>query len=175
MKRILLSLSTLLLLSACSAQSSVIATNADGSVTLFNNGNSTQTVTVTPSGNMGIGKANPTDKLEVNGQIHAKSVKVDLQEWADFVFKEGYDLVGLREIEAYIITHGHLPEIPSETQVLTDGIDLGTMNLLLLQKVEELTLHLIAKDKEITRLQKQFSTIDKRLERLESSTPNNHE
>lgn len=175
MKRILFSLSTLLLLGSCSAQSSAIATNADGSVTLFNNGNSTQKVTVTPNGNVGIGKANPTDKLEVNGQIHAKSVKVDLQEWADFVFEEGYDLVPLGEIEAYIQVHGRLPQIPSEVQVVTEGIDLGTMNRLLLQKVEELTLHLIAKDKEITRLQKQFSTIDKRLERLESSTTNSHE
>ena len=126
-------------------------------------------VSVTPNGNVGIGKANPKDKLEVNGQIHAKSVKVDLQQWADIVFKEGYDLARLREIEAYINTHGHLPEIPSEATVLAEGIDLGDMNRLLLQKVEELTLHLIAQDKELTTLQKQLLILEKRLLTLESN------
>jgi len=170
MKRILLSLSTLIILSSCGAQSPAISTNTDGSVTIFNTGNNSQIVTISPSGNVGIGKANPTDKLEVNGQIHAKSVKVDLQEWADFVFEEEYDLIRLPEIETYIKTHGHLPEIPSEVQVLAEGIDLGKMNRLLLQKVEELTLHLIAKEKEITTLQKQSIAIDKRLQILESSS-----
>ena len=170
MKRLLLSLSTLLLLSSCSAQTSIIATNPDGSVTLFNNGNSSQTVTVAPNGNLGIGKANPTDKLEVNGQIHAKSVKVDLQEWADTVFEEDYNLLRLREIEAYIKTYGHLPEIPSTETVIAEGINLGDMNRLLLQKVEELTLHLIAKDKEITSLQEQLIAMDARLQRLETSS-----
>lgn len=175
MKRLFFSLSTLLLLSSCSAQTAMIATNADGSVTLFNNGNSNQTVTVAPNGNLGIGKSNPTDKLEVNGQIHAKSVKVDLQEWADIVFEEDYDLLRLREIETYIKTHGHLPEIPSAETVIAEGINLGDMNRLLLQKVEELTLHLIAKDKEIISLQEQLIAIDSRLQKLESSTLNKDE
>lgn len=175
MKRLFLSLSTLLLLSSCSAQTSIIATNADGSVTLFNNGNSAQSVTVAPNGNLGIGKANPTDKLEVNGQIHAKSVKVDLQEWADIVFEKDYDLLRLREIETYINTHGHLPEIPSAETVIAEGINLGDMNRLLLKKVEELTLHLIAKDKEIFSLQERLIAIDRRLQRLESSTTTGNE
>lgn len=175
MKQIFLSLISLAFLTSCSAQSSAIATNADGSVTLFNNGTNTQTIAITPNGNVGIGKANPKDKLEVNGQIHAKSVKVDLQEWADLVFEEGYDLKRLREIETYIHTYGHLPEIPSEATVLSQGIDLGDMNRLLLQKVEELTLHLIAKEKEITALQKQFIALDKRLQTLEFPTSDRNE
>lgn len=115
---------------------------------------------VTADGKVGIGKADPTDELEVNGRIHAKSVKVDLDGWADFVFMPDYNLPSLQQIEAYINKNGHLQDIPSEEEALANGINLGEMNTLLLQKVEELTLHLIEKDKEITAL-------EARLERLE--------
>ena len=108
---------------------------------------------ITATGNVGIGKASPSDALEVNGRIHAKSVKVDLDGWADFVFASDYELPSLSQMEAYIKKHGHLPGIPSEQEVLSQGIDLGEINTLLLQKVEELTLHLIAKEKKIMQLE----------------------
>lgn len=55
-------------------------------------------------------------------------------------------------MEAYIKTHKHLPGIPSAVEVEKNGIDLGEMNKLLLQKIEELTLHLIQQQKEIAEL-----------------------
>ncbi|HRP39715.1 MAG TPA: hypothetical protein PLM55_08540 [Chitinophagales bacterium] len=48
----------------------------------------------------------------------------------------------------------HLPEIPSEKEVQESGVSLGEMNRLLLQKVEELTLHLIEVKKELDNLKK---------------------
>ena len=115
---------------------------------------------ITSDGNVGIGKASPEDALEVNGRIHAKSVKVDLEGWADFVFASDYELPSLTEMEAYIKKHGHLQGIPSEQEALSQGIDLGEMNTLLLQKVEELTLHLIEKDKKITELEARLARLE---------------
>ncbi|SFC82767.1 hypothetical protein SAMN05421747_13212 [Parapedobacter composti] len=62
-------------------------------------------------------------------------------------FESGYKLLALAEVEAYIKQHKHLPEIPSAADIQRDGLDLAVMNLLLLKKVEELTLHLIEKEK----------------------------
>ena len=109
------------------------------------------------------GKADPADALEVNGRIHAKSVKVDLEGWADFVFAADYDLPSLTAIEAHIKKYGHLQGIPSEAEALAAGIDLGEMNTLLLQKVEELTLHLIAKDKEVKALEARLARLEEAL------------
>ncbi len=67
-------------------------------------------------------------------------MKVDLQEWADTVFEEDYNLLRLREIEAYIKTYGHLPEIPSTETVIAEGINLGDMNRLLLSKSRRIDL-----------------------------------
>lgn len=78
--------------------------------------------------------------------------------WADYVFKEDYDLPTLQEVEQHIKENGHLKDIPSEAEVLKNGIELGEMNKLLLQKVEELTLYIIDLNKQVEGLKTQVNT-----------------
>ncbi|WP_187444097.1 hypothetical protein [Sphingobacterium phlebotomi] len=114
-------------------------------------------------GNVGIGTATPSDRLAVNGNIRAKEIKVEIANWPDYVFGRDYDLKPLWEVERYINENGHLPEIPKASEVEAEGISLGEMNKLLLKKVEELTLHLIEKEKEV----KEMQTAIKRVDELE--------
>lgn len=102
----------------------------------------------TNGGNVGI-DATATEKLTVGGGIKAKKVKVTISEWPDYVFSPAYTLPSLQTIEQYIARHQHLPDIPSAKEVEADGLDVGEMNKKLLQKVEELTLHLIEQQKTI--------------------------
>ncbi|WP_425237722.1 hypothetical protein [Ulvibacterium sp.] len=117
------------------------------------------------AGNVGIGTTNIGSwKLAVGGKIRAEEVKVETG-WADYVFAEGYDLPTLEEVEAYINEKGHLINIPSAAEVEANGIALGEMNKLLLEKIEELTLYL---------LQSNRTQVDlvKRIEVLEQSRKN---
>lgn len=103
--------------------------------------------------NIGIGTSNFVDgadtyRLSVNGSIRANRVKV-YTTWADFVFEKNYKLPTLEEVEKQIKTQGHLKDIPSAKEVEEKGIELGEMNKLLLQKVEELSLYIIGLNKEI--------------------------
>jgi trimeric autotransporter adhesin len=75
-------------------------------------------------------------------------------QWADRVFAPSYRLAPLAEVETFVKANGHLPDIPSAATVTREGVDLVQMNTLLLQKVEELTLHIIRLDKEVRRLKK---------------------
>lgn len=121
-------------------------------------------------GNVGIGITNPTNKLDVNGTIHSKEVKIDMEGWSDFVFKKEYILPTLEEVENHIKEKGHLENIPSEEEVLKNGINLGEMNAKLLQKIEELTLYSIQQSKEIEALKeenKSFKTLSQRLSMIE--------
>lgn len=103
-------------------------------------------------GNVGIGTTNPINKLDVNGTIHSKEVKVDMIGWSDFVFKKEYHLPTLEEVEKHIKEKGYLENIPSEEDVLKNGINLGEMNSKLLQKIEEMTLYMIDFKKEMNEL-----------------------
>ncbi|TKC56603.1 hypothetical protein FBD94_23100 [Pedobacter hiemivivus] len=103
------------------------------------------TITLNPNGgNVGIGTNDPKDyRLAVNGKIRAQEIKVEASPWPDYVFTNSYSLPTLQETEKHIKENGHLPGIPSAAEVKANGIDLGEMNAKLLQKIEELTLHLI--------------------------------
>ena len=112
-------------------------------------------------GKVGIGTSNPQALLAVNGSVYAKEVKVMAAGWSDFVFEEDYPLPSLKDVEEYIDAEGHLPDIPSEAEVMEQGITLGAMDSKLLQKIEELTLYLIEQNKKINELVKK----DQELER----------
>lgn len=90
--------------------------------------------------------------LNVNGTMAAREIIVTAQNWADFVFAEGYSLPNLYDIEKYYLANKHLPEIPSEKEIIDNGIDVAEMNKLLLQKIEELTILMVKQQKEIDEL-----------------------
>jgi len=95
------------------------------------------------NGNVGIGTLEPgVWKLAVDGKIRAKEIRVETA-WADYVFEEGYLLPTLKEVRDHINEKGHLPNIPSAREVELNGVELGEMNRLLLEKVEELTLYIL--------------------------------
>jgi len=110
------------------------------------------------SGNVGIGITTPDSKLSVNGNIRAKEIKVEIVNWPDYVFAKDYSFPSLPETEKHIQEKGHLPGMPSAKEVGTNGINLGEMNAMLLQKIEELTLHLIEQNKEIKIIRKENET-----------------
>jgi len=121
-------------------------------------------------GNVGIGTSTPDSKLAVNGTIHSKEVKVDMNGWPDYVFNKEYNLPTLAEVEKHINEKGHLENIPSEEEVVKNGINLGEMNARLLQKIEELTLYSIEQAKEIKVLKeenKSFKNLSERLSVIE--------
>ncbi|ELR68759.1 hypothetical protein C900_05855 [Fulvivirga imtechensis AK7] len=114
-----------------------------GTLKFLTNADATPKMFISYNGNVGIGTSNATDKLTVAGNIHSREVKVTVNAGADFVFENDYSLPSLEDVSAFVMENKHLPEIPSEKEMLENGLELGEMNIKLLQKVEELTLYLI--------------------------------
>lgn len=117
-------------------------------------------------GNLGIGTMVPKERLSVNGKIRAHEVKVEVNGWPDYVFRPGYTFPSLRELEKQIEALGHLPGVPSAKEVDENGLSLGSMDKILLQKIEELTLYLIEKDKAISKLEESNARLAEKIELL---------
>ena len=98
----------------------------------------------------------------VVGSILAKHIKVA----PDYVFEKHYKLMPLEEIEDYIQTNKHLPEVPPGIEIDENGLNVPDMSLTLLKKVEELTLHLIQMNKEIKALSKENQELKNKVESL---------
>ena len=125
------------------------------------------------AGKVGIGTANPDYELTVKGKIHTEEVKVDLSVPApDYVFNADYDLRSLSEVRDHIKTHGHLPNIPSATDMERQGIHLGTFQMKLLEKIEELTLYLLQQEGQIKQLQQRRSLLETQLSKTETRVNN---
>jgi hypothetical protein len=100
--------------------------------------------------------------LSVSGKIACTEVLVEEPgNWPDYVFSTDYTLMSLPELEKHITSENHLPGIPTASEVEENGISLGEMQRKLLEKVEELTLHLIEQNKLISNLQTEVDSLKK--------------
>lgn len=100
-----------------------------------------------------------TALLDANGKFWCREVEVTINNFPDYVFAPDYELMTLEDVEAFIKENGHLPNVPSACEVEEDGIGLGEMNRILLEKVEELTLHLIEKEAELRQIRNDINEL----------------
>ena len=134
------------------------------------------------SGKVGIGVTNPTVALDIVGDIRckgnvdlismnsqsinvenlaAKDITMDMKNAADYVFDANYDLKSLSEVEKFVNEHHHLPGMPSAEEMDANGVSVSKMSNLLLEKIEELTLHMIQLEKENAQLKAKFESLGK--------------
>jgi trimeric autotransporter adhesin len=86
-------------------------------------------------------------------------IKYDNQnQWSDKVFDKKYKLLKINQLEKFIEANNHLPNVPSASEVVKDGVAMDAMVSKLLEKVEELTLYMIQQQKEIEVLKKKVNT-----------------
>jgi hypothetical protein len=103
-----------------------------------------------------------------NGSVNAKGIyaqqfKVKAQfgdyYWPDYVFNDDYVLMELSQLKSFINENQHLPNVPSKDEVAMEGVDLGEMTTVLLQKIEELTLYIIKQDEQIKELKNEMNIL----------------
>lgn len=82
-------------------------------------------------------------QLDNNGLLYAREVKVNLDDWADYVFDEDYQLMPLSELQAFIQKNNHLPNVPSAKEMTDNGLNVAQSSIIFMEKIEELTLYVL--------------------------------
>lgn len=109
--------------------------------------------------------------LHVSGKISAEEIVVQQNITADYVFEDDYPLLSIEEVENYIEKNGHLPNVPGQDEVSVAGKNIGATQTKLLEKIEELTLYLIAQNKALkkqnSKIESQYKLISSQMDRIE--------
>lgn len=110
-------------------------------------------------GSVEVGSTSTVATLRVNGDITARRLKVTQTGWPDYVFAANYELPSLQEINSYIKANHHLPNVPAAAEIEKSGLDVGDMQKTMMQKIEELTLHMIRLDEENRQLKAELEKL----------------
>lgn len=102
---------------------------------------------------LGLGTTTPEHRLDVVGKIRAHEILVNTQKTADYVFEEDYNLRPLDSVARFIKENKHLPEILSAEEMVETNMELGSFQIDLLKKIEELTLYVIDLQEQIKKLE----------------------
>lgn len=113
---------------------------------------------VDQNGNFLIGNPNSVNvatgfRLSVDGKVMCEELRVEMSPWADYVFEENYPLPTFDELESFIAANKHLPGIPPAAQIESEGLDVGSMQAKMMEKIEELTLLVIQLNNRIEELE----------------------
>jgi hypothetical protein len=109
-----------------------------------------QRMIITNTGRVGIGTTNPSQQLDVIGNIRASGNFISnatTLNVPDYVFAPDYQLRPLPELAAYIEKEQHLPGIPAAEVIKREGLNLSEFQMQLLKKIEELTLYTLEQEK----------------------------
>jgi hypothetical protein len=90
-----------------------------------------------------------------NGHVFARKFIVREDPFPDYVFEEDYSLMPLSELESYIAKNKHLPNMPNAEEVKEHGADVGEIQRISVEKIEELTLYIIELNKRIEKLEEE--------------------
>ena len=109
-------------------------------------------LSITKEGKIGINNSTPTEQLDVTGKVRATSFVSSAESFPDYVFEPTYQIMPLSEVEAFVKANHHLPNMPSEKEVVAEGLDLPQVVTKSVENIEEIYLHLIEMKKEIEAL-----------------------
>lgn len=133
---------------------------------MFATGSDKATMYLSPSagagttGSVGIGTTCTPYTLTVEGSIGSRDVWVKATSWCDYVFSPEHQRMNLNELEAYINEHKHLPNVPSEKEIVAEGaFSVEQTSKIYMEKIEELTLYLIEMNKRLEALEKENTAL----------------
>jgi hypothetical protein len=93
------------------------------------------------------------------GKIIADKIVLNVGSFPDYVFSDEYKLMPLNKVKSFILNNRHLPNMPSEAEVIDNGMSVGELNVKLVEKIEELTLYILEQEDRINDLAEELKAL----------------
>ena len=161
----------------CPEDIPILGTLSDHNLYFFTAGD--ERMVINTHGKVGIGtapSAGPVNgyRLFVADGIATNDVLVKLGAWPDYVFDEGYGLMPLSELRAFLQRHSHLPHVPAAKELeAKGGVPLGDLAHQLTRTVEEQALYILQLEERLASMECELrqlaATHGQRLSTLETS------
>ncbi len=132
-----------------------VGENSSDNNFIFQNNAEVEIMRINQEGNLGIGTNTPTQKLEVVGTVKATSFVSSAAIFPDYVFEDNYDFVSLGQLDAFIQENKHLPNMPTEKDVVENGLNVTDVVIKSVENIENIYLHLIQMNEKLDALQKE--------------------
>ena len=99
-------------------------------------------------------------RVDSGGNVHARGnfFAGTARPVPDYVFEPDYELMSIADLEQFVTTNKHLPNIPSAAE-MGDTVNVSDLQLRLLEKIEELALYTIEQQKTIDDLSAQIAEL----------------
>ncbi|RPI26621.1 MAG: hypothetical protein EHM61_11225 [Acidobacteria bacterium] len=134
----------------------------DGRFAFVDRDLATERMVVLNTGNVGIGTSTPSERLHVAGNVRVTGsilYGAPAAPVPDYVFEPDYQLTPLPQLERYVKSEKHLPDVPKASEIRENGVNLGEFQMQLLRKIEELTLYTVEQAKVIDRQNTEVSSL----------------
>lgn len=117
-------------------------------------------IEITPTGSASFpilvkGNGGNLFKVDQQGKVFAGEVEVKLAPFPDYVFSEDYEKLSLEELQVFIQENRHLPNVPSAEEVAENGIGLGELTRLQMEKIEEMMLYILELHERVEQLEEE--------------------
>ena len=115
-------------------------------------------------------------KVRGDGEVFARKYTTTLNSFPDYVFEADYNLMSFKDLRNHIKTNKHLPNMPTANEIEKNGADLGELNRILVEKVEELTLYILELEERLSEVESEETStnseenalLEERINRLEA-------
>ena len=125
--------------------------------------NNSNRLTISKEGNVGIGTSTTDYKLEVAGAVKADNFISSTSSFPDYIFGDDYKMMPLVELESFVSKNKHLPNMPSEKEVVENGMNISDVTIKSVENIETIYLHLIELSKRLEVLEQENANLKQQL------------
>lgn len=100
--------------------------------------------------------------VKKDGTVYSREIYVTLNSFPDYVFESDYSLMKIKDLKEFIIKNKRLPQMPSAKKVVAEGANIGELQKITIEKLEESYLYIIELKEELDEVKLKLKKLEQK-------------